>query len=578
MKKKYIVIILAALLVIIGIISIIIYNNVIENEKKYEVEQIKECKYFILKQNELNGVIDIQGNTIIPVEYDKIIIPNPQRPIFICYKEENSTVLNENNKQIFTEYENIEPIKLKNISSEFMYEKTVLTYLKDGKYGLINLEGEKITNPQYDEITALPYKEGELLVKKDGKNGVINIKGKELVKCNYEQIEVDGYYTYENKYRYSGYIVSIKTEDGYRYGYINYKGNEILKNEYNQLSRITQIEDNENVYTICAINGQYGVYRNDKKIINNEYQSISYNEENKVYVVEKSKKYGAINEKGRQIIPIEYNQIDINGIYLYAQNDQETIVYDVKGTKADIGTHITILNTSNEKYKIKINDENGTKYSVIGEDGKEIIEEKYNYIEYLYENYFIVSNEESKVGIIDDKQKEKISIENDSIQQISNTNIIQVNISQNKTIKLYNKQIEQICEMQNAKIEKNEDYIKIYNEQEIKYFDKDGKELTSTQIFGKNKLFSKIENGKWGYVDKNGTNIVKCIYDKVTEFNKYGYASIKKDGKWGAINDKGQVVVEPTYEFEEEIEPTFIKNYYQVVYGFGEIYYTDNNP
>ena len=63
-----------------------------------------------------------------------------------------------------------------------MYEKSVLKYSKNGKYGIIDLNGKKITNAVYEEIDTLQFKEGELLVKKDGKYGVINIKGATLVK------------------------------------------------------------------------------------------------------------------------------------------------------------------------------------------------------------------------------------------------------------------------------------------------------------------------------------------------------------------------------------------------------------
>ena len=47
-----------------------------------------------------------------------------------------------------------------------MYEKSVLKYSKDGKYGIINFNGKKITNAIYEEIDTLQFKEGELLVKK----------------------------------------------------------------------------------------------------------------------------------------------------------------------------------------------------------------------------------------------------------------------------------------------------------------------------------------------------------------------------------------------------------------------------
>ena len=206
MKKKYIIG-SVVVCIIIAIAAGIVYHMVVENEKKYEVAQVKQYNYFVLKQDNLNGVIDKKGNTIISANYDDIKIPNPEKAVFVCYQGDTVKVLNETKQEILTEYEKVEPIRLKNIASNLMYEKTVLTYLENGKYGLIDFSGKKLTKAIYDEITGLPYKEGELLVKKDEQYGVINIKGKELIKTAYEKITVDGYYTDINQYSYSGYIV-----------------------------------------------------------------------------------------------------------------------------------------------------------------------------------------------------------------------------------------------------------------------------------------------------------------------------------------------------------------------------------
>ena len=67
--------------------------------------------------------------------------------------------------------------------------------------------------------------------------------------------------------------------------------------------------------------------------------------------------------------------------------------------------------------------------------------------------------------------------------------------------------------------------------------------------------------------------IVDYNYDKVTEVNKYGFAGIKQNGKWGVIDSNGKIIVEPQYKLSEN-DPIFIGQYYQVIYGNGEIYYT----
>jgi len=39
------------------------------------------------------------------------------------------------------------------------------------------------------------------------------------------------------------------------------------------------------------------------------------------------------------------------------------------------------------------------------------------------------------------------------------------------------------------------------------------------------------------------------------------------------INKEGKIIIEPSYELNTN-EPIFIGEYYQVIYGNGEIYYT----
>lgn len=534
MKKRYIVGIIVAVVIVLIVASVIAYYFIKKAGREYEIETVKDYQYFILKNNNQSGVINRNGDILIEPKYEEVKIPNPEKAVFVCYEENDSKVLNQNNEEIFSEYEIVEPIRLKNIESDLMYEKSVLKYYQNGKYGLIDFDGKKVCDPIYDSIESLPYKEGELLVTQNGKTGVINIKGNLMVEINYNSIEVDGYYLENDGYKEAGYITSITTNEGYRYGYVNKDGKVILNNEYNEISRINDIEDNKNVYLICAKNGQYGVLKNKEEVLKNEYQSIRYDKTNNLFVVEKSKKFGASDINGNIIIEPTYNQIDITGNYLYAENDQGTVMFNNNGTEANINTNVAILNTENEKYKIKIDNENGSKYGVINESGEQVIEEKYSYIEYLYDNYFIVSNENSKLGIVDSKDQEKVEIKYDSLQKIDRTDLIQTKISNTDVTELYDKNFNRILQMTNATIEQKDNYIIISNDLETKYFDNQGKELTNKEVYPNNSIYAKQENGLWGFEKRDGSLVVECKYDKVTELNSYGFASVLKDRKMGS--------------------------------------------
>ena len=51
------------------------------------------------------------------------------------------------------------------------------------------------------------------------------------------------------------------------------------------------------------------------------------------------------------------------------------------------------------------------------------------------------------------------------------------------------------------------------------------------------------KDGKWGYINTKGEQIVECKFDDFYDFNE-GFAAVQKDGKWGYINTKGEQIVE----------------------------------
>ena len=260
MSKK-VTIILSCIIIIISL-CISIY---IPNRKKIEDTEDTSINYSVIDENGKKG-ISKNGNTIIEPQYENIIIPNPHRAVFLCENGENQKFVNEKNNEIFTQYENVEVIEISNGE----YEKNILIYQDKEKLGLLGITGNVITSAKYDEIFSLGFKGGEVVVRENEKFGILDEKGKTKIKIKYDSIQSDEYYTEEYKYQKSGYIVKITTEDGYRYGYYDSEGIQVLTEEYNQIARLTQIKSDES-YLIVAKNGQYGIFVNNNKIINTQY-------------------------------------------------------------------------------------------------------------------------------------------------------------------------------------------------------------------------------------------------------------------------------------------------------------------
>ena len=573
MKKKNIITIIILIIIIAIIAGIFIYKGIMEKEKEYNIAEVNKYNYFSLKENEKFGVIDNQGNIIIEPQYDDVKIPNPEKNVFICYEGQTTKVMNDKKEQIYTEYNNITPLVLKNVSTDLRYEKSVLKYEEDGKYGLISLEGKKITNPIYEEIDTLQYKEGEFVIKKDNKYGIMNMNGYVIINPEYDNIKADAYYSTDTGYKNDGYIVSNTTDEGYRYGYIDNEGNKILDTNYNDLYRINYEGE---TYLVCAENGKYGLFNKNKNIIPNEYQAITYIEGDNLCLVQKGKKYGIITLEGSMILQVRYNQIDINGDYIYTTDENsEKKVYDKKGNEVQVNANTTISTIKeNPDYKIYIETVNeATSYSIYQGENK-ITNGNYNYIGYLSNNYYIASRQNEKLGVIDQNENVKLEMKYDTIRKIDGTNLVEADIQSTNAIEIYNNNLEKIAEMNNATLTVKNNYIKLSSSEETKYFDLDGNEKQNTEIFPENTIFAKSQNGKWGFVDKNGQVIIDYQYDEVTEQNEYGFAGIKKDGKWGIVDKNGKIIVEPIYEINTEEAPEFVGTYYKVTYGFGEFYYT----
>lgn len=575
-NKNKIIVLIFVLIIILAILFMV--KGASDTGRKYSIETVENYNYFVLQEDNKYGVIDKDAKIIIEPKFENVVIPNPSKGVFICYYENNNAkAYNEKGEEIFSNYEEVSSIRLKNIASDLMYEKSVLRYKSGDKYGLIDYSGKQITEAIYGQIESLGYKEGELLVEQEGKYGVINIKGTNLVPVKYGTISVDTYYSEEDKYTKAGYIVGIKTDEGYRYGYMDIDGNILLETEYNDISRVTEIGDNTNIYLIASKNGQYGVYKNKTQLINNEYQSVQYNKNINSFIIEKSKKYGVADIDGNIIVEVKFSQIDINGKYLYVRDRTGlTEVLDSSGNVTNMSEDISKIEVADGKYIIVIeSNDNETKYGIEDEKESQLVETKYTYLEYLYENYFIACNEDGNLGIIDDKGNVKVEFKYNSIQKIKDTKLIQATILSEELMQVYSEEMEKICDAKNGRINEVNGYIEIKSEGQKIYLTKSGKIVENKEVYKENELISVQKDGKWGFEDKEGTIKVECIYDEVTEFNEYKYAGIKKDNKWGVIDSNGKIVLEPKYEITSQEEPSFLGEYYKVTYGFGELYYTN---
>ena len=509
-KKKSAIIIMMIIIIVISLAISIYIPNIKKIKEKMTDNSIS---YYVLKKDERYGVINRNGDIIIEPQYEEIRIPNEHKAVFIC--DDGSKIVNEKNETIFSKYSNVTPIELTNLISETPYEKQVLKYQIDGKYGLLGIDGEQITEAKYDEVTGFEHKEGYLLVKENNEYGIINERGQQIIKCNYDEIVSDQYYSLEEEYAKTGYIVCNITDEGYRYGYYDYEGSQMLDVEYNEITRLSEESNGEDIYLIVSKNGQYGVFVNNNKIINTRYQSIVYDKNLQMFIVEITGQYGIIDEKGNEILKTEYSSLEIKGMYIYSEKDEEQKVLNKNGEEVNIPFNTIIQQTSNSEYYIKIvQEETQQSYILVNSNFEEIVEQKYEYLEYIFGEYFIATNANGKNGIINSKGKVILDFYYDVIQTIKDKNIIQAINFETNINDIYNGELLKILEIQNIVIEEKSDYVKIYNNDEEYYLDNNGNIIKDEEKLNKInqenaslkiKNFKRVtdEIGKYYYIEEN---------------------------------------------------------------------------
>lgn len=165
-------------------------NNVygyINNEGKIKIEpQFSFATPFhngfalVKTKEDKMGVIDQTGKFIIDPIYDSIweIDENLWGKWIVERAGDSSAVISKEAKIIFEE---------KNVDLRYPYSKSgVIEVTENGKIGFINLEGEFIVKPVYDEVEY--FKEGVCPVSINGYWGLINDQGKEIVPPSFKRV------------------------------------------------------------------------------------------------------------------------------------------------------------------------------------------------------------------------------------------------------------------------------------------------------------------------------------------------------------------------------------------------------
>ncbi|MBR2289407.1 MAG: WG repeat-containing protein [Clostridia bacterium] len=545
---------------VIVFVAIVVIAVVVINQNKHKLEEYIKPEYNYFAMYSVDGkvgVVDKSGKLLIKPEYLDVFIPNPSKAVFICYTNSDSyKFLNSKGEELYKEYEGVTALQTSELNLDF--EKRVFRFRKDDKYGLIDYDGKIVVSASYDELTSLKNRPGEILAKKNDKVGVLDASGQVKIELKYDSVVGDEYFTENKGYTEAGYIVGTKGENGFIYGYLNNFGEKVLDVQFESISRVLKYDDS-NIYLIVMTNGKKGVYKNSKKIIEQNYQNINYADSSKIFVAKRNTNYGIFNINGKEILPVKYKAYNLAGDYISVENqDGLKELYDVNGNKVSNLNYKSVQASGNKGGYIAI-DDNGF-YSII--TNGETISDNYTYISYAFDNYFIFRNQAGFYGLINIYSG--VEIEPDLytfMLKVDGKDAIEA-VTADGVRDIFASNMEKVLSVKDAVIETvDENYTVVHSNSEIYYIDKNGQVVSNLEVYPKNTLFAFQENGKWGYQDKDGSVVIEPIYDLAMDIDEYGFGGIVLDGKWGVMSSSGKVVKDPEFTLDTYYFPTFIGEY-----------------
>lgn len=539
--KKYIII--GIILILVIILGIFIFN--IDKDEEYKEGPIE---YFQLVHGENYGVIDKKGNILIEPIYSNIVIPNFSNDVFFCYSDNlNFKIFNKEGTEIFQNYEEVSPI-IGTLVERYEY-RDLLKYKEQGKYGLMDTKGVRKTRAMYDKIEALDDDYKTYKVELDSKVGLLNFNGKVLIKAKYDDISAKNSFNYGSDFKDVGYELKNITDSGYKYGFASNTGKILLSPKFESIIKTDASFDD--YYLIVQEKGRKGLFKNNKRLVKSNYQEIAV--ASTAIVVKEYNKYGLYSLDGRELISPRFDGYKIFGKYVTFVDGENEYTYDGVGNQV-AGTEFMIMSDVPDKNYIIVSDKNN-KYTLIVEG--RVIQERYDDLRYAFDNYFIFQENE-KMGVFEVGKGVILPAEYDYINIIYGTNIIKA--TKGKDMTLYNKELYAIDFAKDFVEEKvhNRDLIEIYTDNEVKYLNLDGYEVKNTDVLDK-EYYAFKEGKKWGFVNKVGEVKLKPQYDMVSEFNDYGFASVRLGNKWGVIDETLEEVVKPQYEFKgRDTIPRFV--------------------
>ena len=444
-----------------------------------------------------------------------------------------------------------------------------------GKWGVINSKGEYTIDGTYENMIVVPNSAAAVFICQSDvnldagtyKSYAIDNNGNKLF-TSYDSVEAIQNVDRKNQIFYDKTVLKV-SKNG-KYGLINFSGKELVSCEYDAIEPLKYLE---NSFVTTKNNKKGLVDQTGTVIIENEYADIkglTDNYENGYIVKNDSSRFGVITTGKTKVLDTVYTEIkNVYGSSMYVVKDEEGIkVVSKDGTTVVANKFDDVVDLSSNKMIVVIN----SKYGILDETGNTLVEATYDSLKYAFGEYYI-AKKDGKAGMINSKGLEVVAFEYKDISYMEDEGFI-IAEKDDLTSDLMDTSFIIKANGLVSEINSKGAFIKLRVSGDYKYYNFKLEEKTVQEVYPTNTLFVKKENGKFGYVDKEGKEVVKAIYDDATEQNEYGYAAVKKDGKWTPIDSLGKQVTTYAYTLDNNPIISFIGKWH-LAPDINANYYTD---
>ncbi len=498
-------------------------------------------KAFIAKKNNKWGILDTYGKPKSKFDIDNIskkIIDNK----YILLIKNKSYGLIDDNANIILEPQYQQITKLDRRSNN-----TLIKVKKNNKWGLIDLDRRYLLKTNSDIEKA----KKSLLDSHGGEqSAIINVKGEMLLNPDYDEMEVIKI----------GLKLFLKVKKDELWKLYDIANRQFVGEEYISILFIP----NDNSIYAQNLNGKYGTIVNIKaNKLDFIYDDISPVSKKFIKKIKLNGKYGLINKENDFVLNCEYNDIkpfDDSKIYKLNVDEGWKIFNEENKSKIESNsTYTDIIKLGNNFFKVRIND----KYGIINQKDSLIVNYKFDEIKFIPNKFahfdVFAIKKDNKWGIIKITKKSDLLKQNENrynedsiidpkldsiyINKDSKQNYINVSINgKSALLDIYNDfqpvfsgKYDDLKELRNYKNKLHIYKIKINNKWKLIKIKEDRIKNKSTYNNNYHKIY------KTSILTKNAYDEIENSFDKNT--------FITKNNKlYGIINIANNIKIQPKYE------------------------------